>query len=368
MKSRKLFFTTVGFLFLFLCSGNAAGHKKEKVIKKSFPATVGSILSVDNKFGIIDIKEWDKNEVSFDVLITVEASDPSQAQELMDKIRVDLSQSGNVISGITRYEESKGNCNNCRRTVDYRIMVPKTIHYRLENKYGNISMQNAKGNAEILLKYGNYTGGILSGDKNKLDVKYGNIDVKGLTGNLNEIETKYGERVSISSSTRLKIQIMYSKLKIENVEELNLHSGYSDASIQKAARLTTESKYGTFDIGEVDFLIGSFSYANLRINKLNELLSASQVKYGEVKVNYVAPDFNKIEVDASYSPIEISPDKKASFRTDVGVKHGNINIRADKTEFSVNTKEQVKGTVGSGTPKGTIILSNKYGNVSINQK
>jgi len=164
----------IALLFCICSFANIAEarEKAEKVITKSFNVDKTSNLSIENKYGNIQVKTWNKNEIYFEVKIKVEASTQKEVQEITDAVDIEFSQSGNTVSAKTVYKNM--NCNNCSRDVNYQVMVPDGINYNITNSYGNVNLPDIKGNANLTVKYGNVVVGNLAGSKNTIDVKYGN--------------------------------------------------------------------------------------------------------------------------------------------------------------------------------------------------
>ena len=90
---------------LVLTSAFAAGEEFSKNLHKDYDADANTLLVIQNKFGDVDVNNWDKNKISIDVIITVDHKNEEKAKELIDLIDVKFSQNGNTIEAITEIDE-----------------------------------------------------------------------------------------------------------------------------------------------------------------------------------------------------------------------------------------------------------------------
>lgn len=357
---------TLACLVVFIVNIQAADYKSKRILTKTFKATDNSTLSVSNEYGAINITEWDKNEVSFEVTITATAKKQADADEIVKTANVNFAQSGNMITAKTTYSNLK-NC-NCSRSVDYQIMVPKNIHYQLKNGYGNIAMGNAKGKVLVAVEYGNFKGADLSGDENMIKIEYGNIDVQRLTGNSNSIKAEYAGNINIGTSNNLSVKMEYSKMKVGTTTNLEIKSEYSDLSVQKAKTFTFASEYENYTIGEVDVLEGKAEYTNVVIGQLNKALVMPIIEYGKLDIKNVSSSFETINVKAAYTPVDVKFETGTSFNVNATTQYGTVSVSGNSkvSKTSRDNKVTVVGKVGSNdSPKASVIITNEYSLINL---
>jgi hypothetical protein len=140
----------------------AESEEFSKNLHKDYDANENTLLIIQNKFGDVDINNWDKNKVSIDVIITVDHKNEEKAKELIDYIEVEFNQTGNTIEAITKIDEkfSKWNSftfndNQKEFSIDYKVNIPKNIKLDLLNKYGSVFINEVAGHTKISVKYGN---------------------------------------------------------------------------------------------------------------------------------------------------------------------------------------------------------------------
>ena len=101
-------------IITFLCLQLAAVDLPLKEFKKDINKTFqfdsnDPIISLDNMYGNITITSHSQSKASVSVEIIVEASKESRAQEIFDKIDIDMEHSSNELSVSTEINSSKGN-------------------------------------------------------------------------------------------------------------------------------------------------------------------------------------------------------------------------------------------------------------------
>ena len=379
--------TVLFVLILCICSFSANSvwaYKTEKIFKKSFEASSGHTLSIENRYGNINVQTWDKNEVHIEVVVKVEMQSENKVNNLLSQIDIVFGQANKIISAKTTFPKNF-NCNNCNMNIDYQVMVPKGLHYIINHKYGNVKLPDISGNTNLTVHYGNLNTGNHSGEKsivevygnfdagdytgnlNNIDVKYGNINMKKLIGSSNLVNAKYNSIVAINQISKLKMNIKYSKLKINTAEELYIESGYTNTTIGKTKKLNVTSKYENYDIGEADEIDANFEYTNVSIEKLAKSIKISEIKYGKLKIDYVSTDFELIKADSKYTNFNITFDPKTSYNINLYNNYGNISVPSgniSRSEPSSNSI-QVTGTVGNGSAKGKVEITNKYANINL---
>jgi len=361
-----------------LQAGNC--ENAQRILTKSFPVSDGATLKIDNVFGKIIISEWDKNEISLSVTIKATAKKQSAAQELADKVVVDFKQEGNIVSAKTSCPSQKGKC-NCTYDIDYKVFVPKNIHYDLQNKYGNITMENSTGDVTVSLRQGDFSGNEFSGNS-KITISYGKLSLKKLSGSADELtlagmNTCNNNKVSISEAKNLKINTRHSNLSIGTVEQLSIENFYSDVKITKVENIQLDrSFYGKYEIGEVKELFSNNSdswYAKFDINRLTGTLSFSDLTYCSITIRNVMPSFKNIVLeDVRHTPIKITLDAAiVSCQFEASVKGGELSVNVPKTTIPTFTSKKpvlVSGTFGDKeSPKAFIRVKTEDCEVNINQ-
>src|SRR5262245_35637011 len=70
---------------------------KERNLSKTYPAS-GNKLNIENRFGIVKVTTWDKNEIKVDIHIEASSTDKELADKTFDRIDIKESQEGKNIT------------------------------------------------------------------------------------------------------------------------------------------------------------------------------------------------------------------------------------------------------------------------------
>jgi hypothetical protein len=325
---------SVSLLFFVILTGStgiASGQKAEKEINKNYKINEGFSLDITNKYGEINLVNWEKDELSVEVIITTEASSQSKAEELLKDVEIELSENRSDVSFTTRIN-SKGMKGNNKIKVVYNVKTPEYLNVALAQSYGNIYIQDITGLAEIELKYGNLTA-------NRLAIS--NQDV------WNNLDLAYG-KAAIEYANALKIQIKYSELNISGSDVLSIESAYSKLYLGNLIDLDIESKY---DKLSANLLEGSFSVES---------------EYTQISVDRITPAFTGIFAEMKYGNFKGGIDKKTAFKIDAEASYGSIIIpEGDYQSIKDGMQEEAHGNVG-GETQSQVDVSIKYGNFVLN--
>ena len=360
MKAIK--FKTLLLLVVFgiavTTSVQAQKDKVEKKYHKEYSVTSNSQLYLENKYGDIDVRNWDKNQVTIDVVITVKHRDPEKADKLLSFLDVEFSQEGDKIKAVTHIDNkfSKSNrsvFNNESKefSIDYTVNMPTNMYLELRNKYGDTFINELSGLVNIYVKYGYLK-------VNKL-----------LRGNIkpcNEIYIGYG-KAEVTEVNWLKLNMSYSRIEFETSKALMVMSKYSKLYLNDSRSIVAESKYDTYNVGEVDNLVFSAAYGSLKSEQVNKTLQLD-MKYTPCKVDYIPSGFEKIEIENRYGGIKLGIDSNASYKINGNAEYAKIYIPSGSklSRIEENTKLSINGLVGTDPNTSSVVrINTKYGSVHL---
>lgn len=354
-------FKSVLLLFLIqilvVTAAVSAPDEFSKSLHKEFNADQNTLLFIENKFGDVDINNWDKNQVVIDVAISVDHRNDDKAKELLEYIHVDISQEGNTIKAITTIDSKFSKWNftfsdtKKEFSIDYDIKIPKNIKLDLENKYGNVFINEIYGHALV-------------------DVKYGNIKInKIIRGNkkpFSEVSLGYSNG-KIDECEWLNVTLKYSKLEIEQSKALIAVTKYSKLYVDQGSSIVCESKYDNYKIGNISNFVGTAGYTELEFKEVGKLLEVDN-RYGGISVDYIPKSFEKIDIDNEYGGIKLGIDTNASYQIKGYAKYANIDYpdKGKVNRIKESNSLSVEGTVGDdNNTKSKIYIHTKYGNVKL---
>lgn len=356
---RTLNFTLLTLLSVMAVNSLAFKAPQSKEYSKEFSVTEGAKLVVENKFGQVNIQNWDKKAISVYVIVKVDNGNAARTKDLLEAIDVTITQEGSTIKAITTFNE--GFIRNNRKmfqstnneiTIDYTIKMPANVDVDIENKFGDIFINELNGHLLVDLKYGNIK-------VNKLG--------RGDTDPLNNLNISYGN-ANINEANWIKTEVKYGKLEVENLKAAVILSRYSKISIGKSNSLVIDSKYDKFEIGTVNNLAGESGYTVFNIDRLNKKLLLS-AKYGDVKIAAVDKAFESIVFNAAYTGLKAGIESNVSYRLNAKVSYGKVNtanVPSRMNKVQGNTSVELSGTVGqSANPTAEVTLNMKYGSATL---
>jgi hypothetical protein len=356
--SRFKIFLVTSFTFALIFANVFAGKEEySKIIKKDFSVNGRTALEIANKYGDIHIQNWDQNSFSIEVKITVDTRDKKQADDLLDMLTVIFTQEGDQITANTKISDDFGNAkswfgnNNGKKfSIDYTVNMPKNNTLKINNKYGNIFINEMNGFVDIDLKYGDM-------NINKLS----RSDVRPM----NQIVMAYS-KLNIVECNWLKLQASYSKVNIDKSKALILISKYSKGNLGNTSSLVGDNSYDSYQIGNLSNLVIDGKYSNFQITSLVKKLDLN-IKYSDLKIYQIPRSFESIEINNQYGKVNLGIDPGASYYLDGFAKYTTIDYPTENArlnKISENVKMTLKGTIGDN-PKSTVKINTEYGGVSL---
>ncbi len=360
MKAPKFKTTLVLIIvqLLVFTSAFADGEEFSKNLHKDYDADANTLLIIQNKFGDVDINNWDKNKVSIDVIITIDHKDEEKAKELIDLIDVKFSQTGNTIKAITEIDEKFNKRNTFsfggdskEFSIDYKVNIPKDMKLDLSNRYGSVFINEIAGHSKISVKYGN--------------LKVNKI-LRENTKPLSEVYLAYSNG-TIDECKWLNVTIKYSKLEIEKCKALIAVTKYSKLYVDKASSIVCESKYDEYRIGSVANFVTTSAYTDFEFNEITKKLEFDN-RYGNLDVDFVPASFEKIDIENEYGNIDIRISEEASYNLEGSAKYADIDFPEGNrlSRIKENNSLQVDGIIGNDkSTKSIVKIKTRYGSVDL---
>ena len=347
--------TAVIFLILAVMMTSAKDEEFTKRYKKEYEAGKDTKLQIENKYGNIDIKNWDKNLISVEVIVTVSTSNEDKARKLFDQVDIEFAESGNTISVKTSFESdfSKFFKGSGDKLVDiyYSVNMPKDIRLDLSNKYGNVFINELTSTSNIDIKYGNLKANrIIHSDEQPLT----------------RIMLAYSNS-KIQQCAWVKLDIKYSKVEMDVSKALVFLSRYSKVFITKGSSLVAESKYDTYRLGTFTNLVATAGYSNFKAEEISDKIFM-ETKYTDLNVDFVPSGFESIKINTGYGNYSVIIDPNASYKLEGYAKYARIsypdNSRVNR--YNENNEMRVEGLIGSDQNTGsTVHISSDYGNIKL---
>ena len=341
MLSRKIFVILFAIIAFFSFS---FAQEETKTINKSIDVDPNVYFMVKNKYGKVEVTGSDQNKITIDVLIKAKGDG---AKAFVDAVMINIKESRSNVSANTVYP-SMDSKRNFSYSVDYVIKTPYTARIKIENDFGNASVNDVKGDVDV-------------------DVSYGNIDLnKCLSKNI--ISSKFSGVQAVEIGADSRISNSYGKTKIDKVNgDIEVTSSFGDIDLKNVTgNIIVTNGYGSIyvdDIGgraNLSNQFGKISAKNVKgifdITNKNSEVSLSTVESGRVTNSFGSIN---IEDARGNSGININ-NKNGSVR----VNRSNSNILLQNQYDFIELKD-IKGRVDIQANNCSIMLNEIQGDIKL---
>lgn len=145
------------------------GNTETRNFIKSLPVTKETSMEVSNKYGVVQITQWKKDSVMIRAEIKATASNSEKLGKMFDGININMTESKYQIRAETNFtqnigmflENFKGMTSklityDSRVEINYYISMPEYLNLKIENKYGDVYMEDISGSFSISLSNGSF--------------------------------------------------------------------------------------------------------------------------------------------------------------------------------------------------------------------
>ena len=360
-------FKKLAFILLIAAAHVAlatAGQEAVKKYEKLFPLTAKGSLEIENRYGSIDVRNWDRDEISVDVIVKVVHADREAAERQLSFININFSQRENSVKVITEIDQRisrrgsrwfSSDIDGQSISIDYTVYAPKESDFRITQRYGNIFINEATGHTFIDLRYGNLQA---------------NRIIRDNTRPLSEINLAYATKATVTSADWLQVNVRYSDLFVEQCRALVVASSYSKLRVERASSIVTESRYSDFNLGQITNFVAESSYTHYTISRIDRILDVES-RYGNLMVDNVPAGFSKIRFVSSYGNMRAGIEADASYRIDATASYGSVNIPSGSqvSRITRGTQTTLSGIVGDDPqPVSQVDITTRYGNVNLTSR
>ncbi len=351
-----------GLLLLLALTITGLSLEAQEVSKdyhKEYTTNENTSLSINNKYGDVIVRTWERNSIVIDVKVTILLPSRERAEKLLSYIDVIFSEEGDNISARTFIDEKfsfTGWGNTSRRfSIDYTVSMPKGTDLAVVNRYGDTELGEHRG-------------------KVSLDIKYGDLKAEELSrGNvkpLSYLNIAYG-KADIEEAGWLDVTARYSgSMRIGKSQALLLDSRYSKLNLQETSSVVADSKYDNIRIGTINNFVIDCGYADIVIETLNRKL-VFDGEYGSFTIEEIPEGFEDLEVKTRYTGVRLGIDHNASYQLDARLSYGDLRFDSDrfrhKRQIIENTSKEFSGIMGEEeAPASKVSISSSYGTVRLN--
>jgi hypothetical protein len=346
-------------LFIF-CALSAQNNSELRSFMKTVPVGKETVMEVSNKYGSIHITAWDKDSAYIRAEVKAFAPSQDKLKKMFEGITININETPYLVRAQTDFTQSinmlfesfKGITSklisyDSRVEINYYINIPGYLNLKIENKYGDVYMEDNTGNLSVSVSNGSFKANSLG---------------KG------SLITMTFCDATINSIASGKIDAYFSEISIGETDDLTINSISSRYDIKKAGVIRTESRRDKFFIGNTATLQGNSYFTDFKVNNIQKEINLTS-RYGSLNADFIEKGFEAININSGYSDISLAFDQGSSYYLDI--RHLNAflvlpdkNITTEEKTLNEEKKEYViYGTVGKNPGKTKVKIDATRGNI-----
>ena len=355
------------FILLFILFSSiqflhAEGYKETRNVSKSIKTDKDSRINIINKYGSISINTWEKDSVRFEIELIISGTNKSKVEKLGKNI--DFKFSGDETNYFV--ETSFGNDFNTfwndlkshseiiipgakNVEINYTVYTPDNIGLTITNKYGEVYMDDFRGEINLKLSNGVLKAGILHANS-ILNLNFSDAII-------NEFSTG-------------KITLSYTELVIDKCQNIKLISRSSTIFIEDIERLELDTRRDKVFLSQVNFIKGESYFSRVSVKTIGKEMEFN-VKYGMLKVNKITQEMDRLLLDLNYTDVSLYVPKQFSCSMDISIEKTIFKYPADYDSLDIKlTDDDLKsyhifGNTGSLPPRSKFKISALKGSLNI---
>lgn len=337
----------------------------EKRILRDFTIQTEGSLMVDNRYGKIDIAIGESNRIKLEVVMKVKAGSEKKAQETLDRISIDISQSGNRVSASTSISSSSGwmswfDTGNVEMEISYNVLVPADIYLDLRQKYGSIFVETTNRDLRVDLSYGDLRLGDINA-KLSLDMAYSEGAMSGIRDG--DLELSYSD-LEMEDAQSIEIDMKYTDVSMGSAVRANVVTAYSDFRAMDIDELVYRGKYDEVDVERVKTIDMESAYSGMKIGGLTGH-GHFDMRYGDLQVSNIAAGFSRVDINTEYTGVVLRFALATAFTLDAqnnycDIHHRDLRVTEDIEKAGSKVFKASKGSGG-----GLVYVRMNYGELTV---
>ena len=156
----------------------------------------------------------------------------------------------------------------------------------------------------------------------------------------------------------------YTDLVMGSADRLKVVSSYCDLHGNDVDEITYSGKYDDLEFERVKSIEVESSYSGMRLNGLSTS-GRFGMRYGDLQVDNIARGFSRLDINTSYTGVDLDFAEDASFVIDAqnnycNIRHHGLKITEDIQKAGSTTLKASKGSGG-----GQVMARMNYGELNI---
>jgi hypothetical protein len=353
---------SASLMLLTYCTLSAQQDTETRSFFKTVHVDKETTLELSNKYGTIQVTPWNKDSVYIKAEIKAFAKDQSKLHKMFDGITIDFTDSRYSVRAQTEFtsninmlfESFKGMTSkiisyDSHVEINYYVNIPEYLNLKIENKYGDVYMENSTGEVRITISNGSFKANSL-GKNSSIKMAFCDATIK-----------------SIGSGN---IDASFSDVSIDKAEDMTINSISSKYDIKNAGTIGGESRRDKFFIENIESLRGNAYFTDYKVDQIRKEIDLT-TRYGSVKADLIEKGFESVNINSSYTDLSLKFDSGASYSIDVRQINSFVvlpdkNARTEKKAINEDKREYITfGTVGTNPGKAKVKIDATRGNIYI---
>jgi hypothetical protein len=214
--------------------------------------------------------------------------------------------------------------------IDYEIWMPPTNQLKVENKFGDVYIDDYTGEIEISLSNGNLKSHDFEG-KSTFTLSFADA--------------------TINNVKNARLNCNYSDVYIKKAGQIQLNSKSSEFEIIEIERIDADTRRDKFRIQMINALDSRGSFTNFRITELNDKINMMS-EYGDLDIEKINSGFHSVYIESKSTDVSLNFNEKSSF---------GFEITHTKSETSFGKKMLVKKEEVLNEKEKKIKLTGNFG-------
>jgi len=309
MKTQSIIFS-LGFLLLlsFAPEAEAQTFSERESVSKVFALTPETQVEINNKYGKVHLITWQKDSIKFVADLNISSNNLARLKKIRNSINFDFTNSKYYITANTDFGSTSNQIFTELRNlseafipgknsieVNYTVYCPENINLSIINKFGDVYIDDIRGEIKISLSNGDLKINSISGDA-QISLDFGN-------GIINHI-------------SKANLSVSYSDINIKAAENLQVSSKSSTIHINDIDIMNIDSRRDKYFIGKIRDIRGEGNFSTIWIENLR-CRANMNMKFGDFNIDKINNDFCDIILTSEFSDLSLYISKQAKYEADI---------------------------------------------------
>ncbi|MBI2149671.1 MAG: DUF4097 family beta strand repeat protein [Acidobacteria bacterium] len=357
----------IGDLDLWDITGN--NFTFDEHLEQNVPS--GSTIQIINLYGSVDVRPSESDRVILDVSKTVRASDKEEAGRLSGDFTFQIKNEGSIYRIVSNRDDAAGAASRPGARQRFKssltIQVPRQSALSIDNRNGQVTVQDLTGKQTIVNKYGSVDVRGVTGELN-VDNRNGNVNVQDVTESVT-INNSYSGTTVKNIGGSIEIRNRNGAVDVSGVKgNAAISNSYASISVDNVeGELTVTGRNNGLDIEHVQGgLKAESSYQNVSISDARGGVSLNS-RNGDLYLSFERPPEKDISVSNRYGNVRIVLPSASSFSIDARTEYGEVDSEFENIDRSRSNRDaSLRGRNGRGGPRITITTRN--GNIELSRR